>query len=255
MRHPGILSAALVCALPTLVGAAQAEPLAIPPQQFAFEVLAIPLTLPITADIDVVADGEKRVATGGTVGNLGDLQAKAVAIARALPLPKEQCANDGINVVVDSIQDASIVPEGNAARLTIAGFVTAYGCIMGLGAPIASTQMAISAPVVFDVVSPTDIGLKLAGPVELVAAGLPAEVTALLSVQVNGVIQSALAQARTQGPMAIDGLPDLKIEIANAEFFAEGETLMVRLEGTSRMNAETFDALVTELGATAPAGL
>lgn len=255
MRNTLASSIAVACASFAFGGSALAEPLTIPPQQFTFDALGTEVTLPITAEVDVVAEGEERVATGSTVGNLGDLQAKALVIAQALPLPKEQCANDGLNVVVDSIHDASIEADGNAARLSVVGTVTGYACLMGVGAPVASTQLAMSAPIVFDVVSPTDVGLRLAGPVELVAAGLPADVTALLSEQVNGAVESTLAQARTQGPMAIDNLPDLKIEIAKAGFFAEGETLMVRLEGTSRMSAETFAALATELGATVPAGL
>ena len=55
--------------------------------------------------------------------------------------------------------------------------------------------------------------------------------------------------------MVVPNVPNLQIELANAEFFAEGETLMVRLEGTSRMSAETYEALLTELGATESSGI
>ena len=255
MRYHRIFGAALACAL-AFSPAVMAAPLNIPPQQFAFDALGTEVVLPITADVDAVAEGEERVATGSAVGNLGDLQAKALAIAQALPLPKEQCANaNGINVVVDAIHNASIKAEGNAARLSVAGTMTGYGCLVGAGAPIASTQFALSAPIAFDVASPSDVGIKLAGPVELVAAGLPADLTALLSDQVNAAIDKAFAESRLQGPMVVPNVPNLQIELANAEFFAEGETLMVRLEGTSRMSAETYDALLTELGATESSGI
>ena len=135
MRYHGIFGTALACAL-AFSPAVLAAPLNIPPQQFAFDALGTEVVLPITADVDAVAEGEERVATGSAVGNLGDLQAKALAIAQALPLPKEQCANaNGINVVVDAIHNASIKAEGNAARLSVAGTMTGYGCLVGVGAP------------------------------------------------------------------------------------------------------------------------
>jgi len=252
MRH-GTLPALIFVAIAT---PALAAPLNIPEQQFTFDALGTQVTLPITADIDAVTEGDQRVATGSAVGNLGDLQAKALPIAQAIPLPKEQCANEnGVNIVVDAIHSAAIKAEGSAARLEVLGTVTGYGCLGGIGAPVASTQLAMSAPIAFDVMSPTDVGLKLAGPVELVAAGLPADITALLSDQVNGAVNSALAQARITGPMTIDSIPDLQIELSNAEFFDENGTLMVRMDGTSRMSEETYQALLTELGASEGSGI
>lgn len=252
MRH-GTLPALIFVLIAT---PALAAPLNIPDQQFTFDALGTQVTLPITAEIDAVTEGDQKVATGGAVGNLGDLQAKALPIAQAIPLPKEPCANpNGINIVVDAIHSATIEAEGNAARLEVVGTVTGYGCLVGVGAPIASTQLAMSAPIAFDVVSPTDVGLKLAGPVELVAAGLPADLTALLADQVNGAVSTALAEARITGPMVIENVPDLQIELSNAEFFDEGGTLMVRLDGTSRMSEATFQSLLTELGASAGSGI
>jgi hypothetical protein len=208
----------------------------------------------ISTDIDVVADGTDRIATGSGVGNLGDLQAKALQIAQDIPLPKEQCANqNGLNVVVDAIHGASLEGEGDVATLEVAGTMTAYGCLMGVGAPVATTQVAISAPFRIEVASPTDVGLVLAGPVELVAAGLPPDASALLNDQATQALTTALAQARMQGSLV--GLPGLAIDVSDAAFFTEGETLMLRIAGTSRMDEATFDQLLTDLGATAPAGL
>jgi hypothetical protein len=235
---------------------AAAAPLAIPQQQFAFDALGTQVTLPITAELDAVAEGEGYLVSGTTTGNLGDLQAKAAPIARAIPFPRTPCANqNGINVVVDSIQSAAIEAAGETARLSLVGTVTGYGCLMGVGAPVATTQVAITAPLRIDVASPTDVGLARAGPVELIAAGLPADLTALLNQQVTAAVDLALAEARTKGDMSIEGLPDVNMEITNAAFFAEGETLMVRFEGNSTMSAETFASLLEELGATAPSGL
>jgi hypothetical protein len=252
MRH-GILAAAI----PFVIAApAFAAPLNVPAQQFTFPVLGTEVTLPITAEIEAIADGDQKVATGNVVGSLGDLQAKALPIAQAIPLPKEPCANpNGINIVVDSIQSASIKPVGSAATLALSGTVTGWGCLAGVGAPVASTQLAVSAPIAFDVKSATDVGLKLAGPVELAAAGLPADITALLSDQINGAVAAALAQARITGPMVIDKVPDLQVELSNAEFFDQGGTLMVRLEGSSKMSEATYQSLLTELGATEGSGI
>lgn len=252
MRH-GILPLVL-CAV--LAAPAAAAPLNVPPQQFEFDVLGVRLALPVTAKIDVVTEGDDRVATGVAVGNLGDLQAKAVPIARAIPLPSEPCANpNGLNVVLEAIHSASITAEGDVARLAMIGTVTGYGCLMGVGAPVASTQLAMAAPLRVDVASSTDVGLVLAGPVELVAAGLPADATALLSDQVNAAVSSALAQARTGQAPAIEAIPDLVIHISDAAFFTEGGTLMIKMAGTSRMSEETFQSLGTELGASLGSGI
>lgn len=252
MRH-GILPAVFVVALAAPVAAA---PLNIPPQQFEFDVLGLTLTLPVSANVDVVTEGNERVATGVAVGNLGDLQAQAVPIAQAIPLPKETCANqNGLNVVLDAIHSASITAEGDVATLGIVGTVTGYGCLMGVGAPVASTQVAMAAPLKVDVASSTDVGLALAGPVEIVAVGLPADVTALLSDQASTAIAKALAEARTGDNPAIASMPDLKINISDAAFFAEGDTLMIKMAGTSRMSEETFQALGTELGASLGSGI
>jgi hypothetical protein len=252
MRH-GILPAVV---LAVLTAPAAAAPLNVPPQQFEFEVLGVTLALPVTAKIDVVTEGDDRVATGVAVGNLGDLQANAVPIARAIPLPNQPCANpNGLNVVLEAIHSASIAAEGDVASLTMVGTVTGYGCLMGVGAPVASTQLAITAPLQIDVASSTDIGLKLAGPIDIVAAGMPADVTALLTDQVNAAISTALAEARTGQVPAIEPIPDLVIHISDAAFFAEGETLMIKMAGTSRMSEETFQALGTELGASLGSGI
>jgi hypothetical protein len=233
-----------------------AAPLNVPPQQFEFELLGVTLALPVSAKIDVVTEGSERVATGVAVGNLGDLQAKAVPIAQAIPLPKEPCANpNGVNVVLDAIHSATITAEGDIARLGIVGTVTGYGCLMGVGAPVASTQVAMAAPLRVDVASSTDIGLVLAGPVEIVAVGLPADATALLSEQANAAIAQALADARTGQVPAIESVAGLEIHISDAAFFAEGDTLMIKMAGTSRMSEETFQALGTELGASLGSGI
>jgi hypothetical protein len=253
MRHGTLAAFAFVAVVAT---PALAAPLNVPDQQFTFDALGTQVTLPVTADIEAVTEGNERVATGSAVGNLGDLQAKALPIAQAIPLPKEQCANpNGINIVVDAIQSATIKAEGNAAKLELVGTVTGWGCLVGVGAPVASTQLAVGAPIAFDVKAAGDVGLKLAGPVELVAAGLPADLTALLTDQINGAVNSALSEARITGPMTIDDIPDLQIELSNAEFFDENGTLMVRMEGTSRMSEETYQSLLTELGASEGSGI
>lgn len=253
MRHIHAPAAALLCALS--FSPAMAEPMAIPPQALTFDALGTTVSLPVVAEVGVTADGDQRIAAGSVVGNLGDLQAKALPIAQAIPLPRDQCGNpNGINVVVDAIESAAIEAAGETARLSLLGTVTGYGCLMGIGAPVATTQMAIAAPLRIDVASPTDIGLALAGPVELVAAGLPVEIVDLLRAQVTEAVDAALARARTQGDMSIGGLPELDLVIEGAKFFAEGETLMVEFEGTSRMDAETFAAFADALGATPPAG-
>ena len=96
--------------------------------------LGVQLALPVTAKIDVVTEGDERVATGVAVGNLGDLQANAVPIAQAIPLPNQPCANpNGLNVVLEAIHSASITAEGDVARLAMVGTVTGYGCLDGRG--------------------------------------------------------------------------------------------------------------------------
>ena len=64
-----------------------------------------------------------------------------------------------------------------------------------------------------------------------------------------------LADARTGENPAIASMPDLKIQISDAAFFAEGDTLMIKMAGTSRMSEETFQALGTELGASLGSGI
>jgi hypothetical protein len=165
------------------------------------------------------------------------VHAKALEIARALPVPKGNCDRDGVNPVVDSIDSASITARDNTAVAAIAGRVTAWACakVLGIKTETVSDSVALTAPVEILVVDQKQLGLKLAGSVGVKTGnGLTAEVANLLANALNA------NEARASAP----NVPGLEVNIQNAQFAADGNVLLVRANGTARMSSESFSTFL-----------
>jgi hypothetical protein len=177
------------------------------------------------------------------------VHAKALEIARALPVPKGNCDRDGVNPVVDSIDSASITARDNTAVAAIAGRVTAWACakVLGIKTETVSDSVALTAPVEILVVDQKQLGLKLAGSVGVKTGnGLTAEVANLLAGDVSASITSALANAlnANEARASAPNVPGLEVNIQNAQFAADGNVLLVRANGTARMSSESFSTFL-----------
>jgi hypothetical protein len=167
-------------------------------------------------------------------------------------MPTYNCARDGINPVVNSVDSASITPGTNAtAIVAISGHVTAWGCTHAFGSAIkttiASDSVSISAPLAIEVIDQQQIGLKLAGPVSVMTGhAIAAEVAQLLSGDIDTSLAAVLADApnASEARAKMPQLAGLKVTVEDAAFAASGNDLLVRVRGTAHMGSAAFNTLL-----------
>jgi hypothetical protein len=241
---------AIAVALVT-IGAPPGGAMELKPKAFPLMILGVRVVIPVTISFEMQTAGDSLNLQIKAEGNLKDIQDKALDIARALPVPRGNCDRIGINPVVNSIDSASITLRGNAAVVAITGRVTAWACAKVFGSEVktetVSDSVALSAPVEIVVVDQKQLGLKLAGPVSVnTGNALTAEVADLLTGDVSASITSALARAldANEARAGVPNVPGLEATIANAEFAADGNVLLVRATGTARMSSEAFSNLL-----------
>jgi hypothetical protein len=217
-------------------------------------ILGVRVEIPVTISFGVNSEGNGVVVQARAEGNLSGVQNSALDIARAMPVPRDNCARAGVNPVVDSIDSASISPSNTAALVTITGHVTAWVCAHPLGGTVktilASDSVGISIPVQIDVVDQRQIGLKLAGPASVTTGhALTGEAVSLLTDDLNGSVTAALAKAldANEARLSLPNLPGLDVTIANAVFAADGAALLVRANGAAHMDSDSFNELLTKL--------
>jgi hypothetical protein len=220
---------------------------------FPLTILGVKVDIPVTTSFSVSTAGNELDLQVQAQGDLGDVQQKALAIARAIPMPQGNCDRTGINPVVNSIDSASITPAGTTATITIAGHVTAWLCERPLGQTIktivASDSVTLTAPVQI-IVDQNQVGLKLAGPVT-VAAGhaLTEDVVNLFAGDVSASITSQLAKAldASEARASLPSAPGLVANVQNAQFAAAGSELRVIATGTARMSGDTLSSLLEQM--------
>jgi hypothetical protein len=183
------------------------------------------------------------------------IQDHALAIARGLRLPHDACAHTGLNVVVDSIDDASITPVNSSVVVGLSGRATVWVCTKILGAPlktrIVADSVSISVPVELFLPNPQTIALRLSGPAtiktgdaltEEAARAVVGDVNAALTAQLGKLLDTARARA------AVPPLPGLDVTIENAAFVQDGPRLTVRASGRAAMTSVAFANLLGFIG-------
>jgi hypothetical protein len=238
-------------ALFSLVVFTSAKAVDLKPKAFPLTVLGIRAEVPVSVSFDATSETNALVLRIKAEGNLKDVQAKALDIARAIPMPRDNCARSGVNPVVNSIDSASITSVGNTAVIKLSGHVTAWLCAHPFGVTVktigASDSVSLSAPVELVLVNPTQIGLKLSGPVSVMTGNaLTAEIANLLTGDLSASITSQLTKAldADEARARVPELPGLEAAVQNAEFAAAGPDLLVRIRGTARMSSTAFNGLL-----------
>ena len=234
-----------------LAGTAVASALDLLPKTFPLAVMGVKVGLPVSISFDANTVGDKLQLKVRAQASLKGVQDNALAIARAIPMPKGNCDREHINPVVNSIDSASITPSGTNAVVTISGRVTAWVCEHPFGATVktilASDNVTITTPVRVVVVNQNQVGVQLAGPVTVrTGNALTAEVANLLAGDVNSLIAAQLAKAldASEARMKLPDMPGLEATIESAAFAAQGDQLLVRAAGTGLMTSEVFSKLL-----------
>jgi hypothetical protein len=224
------------------------------PKAFPLKVLGVQVDLPATIAFDMKTEGDAVVLQLSAEANLKNLQDAALQIARALPVPRGNCDREGVNPVVNSIDNASISPSGDTAVVAISGHVTAWACIKPAGIVMKTEgphdSVSITAPVRIFVTDGKQLGLQLAGPVTVKTGNaLTAEAIQLFTGDISASITKALTNALNadEARAKLPSLPGLEAAIKDAAFAADGNALLIRAHGSARMTSDTFNSLLDTL--------
>jgi hypothetical protein len=246
----GLLAIALACAAPCA-----ARALDVGPKNIPLTVAGVSVEIPVVGSIDVHTDADSITLKAVANGDLRPIQDHALAIARGLKLPRDPCAHKNVNIVVNSIDAASITPHGASAIVDLSGHVTVWLCkkILGtvLKTELAADSVSISAPVELYLPNPQAIALRLTGPVSLktsdpaitdAASPFVGDVNEALTVQLAKLLDTARARA------AVPPMAGLDVTIESAEFAQDGPKLIVRANGRATMTSAAFASFLGFLG-------
>jgi hypothetical protein len=240
-----------VVLLLSLVCSKLANSVDLKPKIFPLKISGLPVEIPVHVSFEAHTEGDALVLQVRAQGELKDIQDKALDIARRLPVPRDNCAHDGVNVVVDSVDGASITPSGKTAIVTLSGHVTAWACAHLLNQQvkthIASDSVRVSIPLEVVVLDQKQIGLKLAGTVLVTTANaLTAEAVRLLAGDLNARVSAELSRVldASDARATIPSLPGLDAAVEQAEFAQEGMNLILRANGTAKMTSAAFNTLL-----------
>jgi hypothetical protein len=224
-----------------------ADALDVGPKSLPLTVAGVPVEIPVTGSLDVHTDAAVMAVKASATGDLQSIQDHALAIARGLRLPSNNCAHKGLNVVVDSIDEATIAPLHTSAVVSLSGHATVWVCSKILGAPvkarIASDHVSITAPVEIVLPTPQSIALRLSGPATIktgdkltteAARAVVGDVNAALTAQLSKLLDSGRARA------VMPPLPGLDATIQSAAFAQDGPRLLVRASGHATMTSAAF---------------
>ena len=174
--------------------------LTLKPKTFPLKVLGVQVDLPVTIAFDMKSEGDAVALQLSVEASLRSLQDNALQIGRAMPVPRGNCDRQGVNPVVNSIDEASISPGGDTAIVAISGHVTAWGCIKPAGIVIKTEgphdSVSVTATVRVSVVDGKQLGLQLAGPVTVKTGNaLTEEAVRLFTGDISASITNALTNA------------------------------------------------------------
>ena len=224
-----------------------AHALGVGPKALPLTVAGVPVEIPVAGSLDVHTDADTIALKASATGDLQSIQDHALAIARGLRLPRNNCAHKGLNVVVDSIDQATITPLHASAVVALSGHATVWLCSKILGAPlktrVASDRVSITAPVEIVLPNPQTIAVRLSGPATIntgdaltteAANAIVGDVNAALTAQLSRLLDSARARA------VMPPLPGLDVTIQSATFAQDGPKLLVRASGHATMTSVAF---------------
>jgi len=228
-------------------GACPARALDVGPKDLPLTVAGVPVQIPVAGSIDVQTDADAIHVKASASGDLHAIQDHALAIARGLPLPRDPCAHKDFNIIVKSIDKATITPRGDSAVVDLSGHAAVWLCkkVFGtvLKTEIASDSVSISIPVALYLPNPQTVALRLAGPATLqtgdpataqAAGAFADDLNGLLTLQLAKLFDTARARA------AVPPMPGLDVTIEEATFAQDGPKLTVRATGRATMSSEAF---------------
>lgn len=244
---------ALVFAL-WLASASAGHSLELGPQTFPLKVFGLEVGIPVSADATVRSDANLLIVNVSAVGDLQKVQENALEIARRVPWPDANCAREGVNVVVNRINRASLGAENDTAVLSLAGHATAWVCkkIVGTKAKtiLLEDDIELSAPIRAKVFDPRHIGLELAGKPVLKTGALPREAASLLLGDMDAALSRELAKA-LDADSARASFPDaegIEGSFESAGFVPGSPSLRLAVAGTARMTGTAVGTILAKYG-------
>jgi hypothetical protein len=215
---------------------------------FPLSILGVAVKIPVALSFQANTEDGTLAVQLSAVSDLKEMQDRALEIARKLPVPTGNCDRKGVNVVINSIDDAEITPDGQAAVIELAGHVTVWGCADLFGNDVktivVSDNVRVVAAVELVVVGGKEIHLKLSRPAEFMTGNaLTADAARMFLGDLNAKLSSALSgifdahEARATLPE----LPGADLTIAQAAFAAKGSVLTLQASGSGRLKSEAFN--------------
>ena len=228
-----------------------ATALDIGPRAIPLKIAGVPVEVVATAAVDVQTSGDRVALRVVATGDLASIQDNVLEIARHLPLPSDACARKGANLVVNSIDAASITPAGSSVVLSMSGRGTAWACAKVLGAKmktkITSDTVRITAPVELHQDGPQHVALRLSGQATLETGNpLTAEAASAVVGDLNARLTAALAKALDTASerAALPDLPGLSVTVEKASFEQDQSKVLLRIGGKADMTSAAFNELL-----------
>ena len=237
--------------LASTAACARAQALELGPKVLPLKIVGVVIEIPVSASILVQSEQGAPLIRVAAAGDLKALQDHALQIARGLALPHDNCARNGPNVVVDSIDTASIAPQNDAVVISLSGHVTVWACAKLLGqkvkTPAASDVITVSVPIGLEVPNKNQIRLKLSGTPTITARGaLAGDFTQAFIGDVNARLSAQLGKALDTDPVRamIPSLPGVDVSIENARFVQEQSSIAVQAKASARMSDAALNSML-----------
>jgi hypothetical protein len=251
-RRPVI---ALIAAAVLSWGVCSARALDVGPKDLPLMVAGVPVQIPVVGSIDVRTDADAITLKASASGDLRAIQDHALAIARGLRLPRDPCAHKDFNIIVKSIDAATITPRGKSVVVNLSGHVGVWLCKKVLGevlkTELASDSVSISIPVELYLPNPQTVALRLAGSATL-TTGDPAtaEAAKAFADDLNGLLTAQLAKLfdTARARASVPPMPGVEVTIEDAAFAQDGAKLTLRTHGRATMNSEAFATFLGFVG-------
>jgi hypothetical protein len=236
-------------------GAGAARALDVGPKDLPLTVAGVPVQIPVAGSIDVRTDADAITLEASANGDLRAIQDHALAIARGLRLPRDPCAHKNFNIIVKSIDAATITPRGKSAVVDLSGHVGVWLCKKVLGevlkTELASDSVGISVPVELYLPNPQTIALRLTRSATL-KTGDPATAEAVkpFADDLDGLLTAQLAELfdMTRARASVPPMPGVEVTIEDAAFAQDGANLIVRAHGRATMNSADFATFLGFVG-------
>jgi hypothetical protein len=224
------------------------------PQTFPLKIFGLEVGVPVSADATVRSEANLLIASVSAVGDLKEVQDNALQIARGVPWPDANCTREGVNVVVNRIDRASIAADSDTAVLFLAGHVTAWVCkkIFGNEAKtiLLEDDVELSAPIRAKVIDPHHVGLELAGKPVLTTSALTREATDLLLGDMDASLSRELTKA-LDADSARASFPEVEGvdgSFESAGFVPGSLSLRLAIAGTTRITAAALGVILAKYG-------